>query len=450
MSKRGRNPAALALVAILLSAAPGQAEEVSLPAEDLVRRLRSARIAGIEGDQQRQLSILRNAIEAYPGEILPLHALLEVHRREPLPVGEFERTRSELSRRLADADTPLPTGVLTLMATDPEADTELQREVAAYVAGRLERDPPDRIDLLDLQAALQIEFEDLEGARDTLRARADLEPAFDVLLDLYGLHWQLEEWDEAIEVFHRLPLEEDLQIPLIQVRLLARAGRWDEMTAFLEAELAEEELTSAWIDAWRRILKTIAWDAYDADRIELARSLFTRAAAMAEEGETLEETMVHLFGSAEERVAYAAGAADRYASEEDPRTLFDGGTDLLAAGDHQGAFELLARAAPDLPDLEAAWYNLGMAAYQIEAWREAADAFARASELNPGRPDSHFFAGMAAYSLDEPGACVTGLRTALELGDERRLLHYYLAACLTRLGDLDAAAHHKRLYEAGQ
>jgi tetratricopeptide (TPR) repeat protein len=159
--------------------------------------------------------------------------------------------------------------------------------------------------------------------------------------------------------------------------------------------------------------------------------------------------LLHLYGTAEERAAAAAANASRRQEESDPLALFEEGSDLLGAGDAAGARELLARAAPELGDshyAEPAWYNLGTAAFKLERWGEAAEAFAQAIAVNGERTESHWKRGIALFHLERYADAVVALKRTLELQADKRDAHYYLASCYQQLGDRTAAARESALF----
>jgi tetratricopeptide (TPR) repeat protein len=197
------------------------------------------------------------------------------------------------------------------------------------------------------------------------------------------------------------------------------------------------------------LLVGAAWGLRDAGRDPEAQAAFRRALASDPGNEEAQLALLHLYGTAEEKAAQAAAVATRRAEETDPIALFEEGSDLLGAGDAGGARDLLARAASQLGGTdyaEPAWYNLGTAAFKLERWQEAASALGEAIAVNPARVESHFKLGIALYHLERCKDAVPALRRTLELQRDKRDAHYYLAACYTKLGDLDAAAREHALF----
>jgi tetratricopeptide (TPR) repeat protein len=199
-----------------------------------------------------------------------------------------------------------------------------------------------------------------------------------------------------------------------------------------------------------QLLVNIAWTMRDLGRDAEAEALFRRVLRFEPGRQDVSLALLHLYGSAEERAAAERVAVERRAAETDPLALFEEGSDLLGAGNPAAARDLLARAAPALAGsgyAEAAWYNLGSAAFKLERWEEAANAFAEASAVHPERSESHFKRGVALFHLGRWGDAVGSLRRALELQPERRDVHYFLAGSYTQLGDSAAAARHRALFE---
>src|SRR5690606_32025910 len=113
------------------------------------------------------------------------------------------------------------------------------------------------------------------------------------------------------------------------------------------------------------------------------------------------------------------------------------------------AIGLLERAAPALGGgvyAEPSWYNLGLAAYKLERWRQAADAFGRAAELNGDRAETHFQRGVA---LHRAGDCAAAI-PALELAPGKHQARYYLGRCHEALGNAEAARRELELYRKAQ
>ena len=435
-------------------------EQLRLPPEQCLRQLRSARILGMQGEADAQLATLHVALASFPLEIAPIYALLELHREHPLPTAEFDRFRALLAARLEDPESDLPVAVLRNLVDGPAVEDERLELVIAHAGRRLASGTGGRAELLDLLAAAQVRLGDTAAAVESLQQLRALAPSETVTWQLYRGYVELERWDEALAVFEQFLDREQVDLLEIHLRLLGRAGQVEKQRMLIERSIEAARSDPApsdnvWLRfaderRWLSSLADAAWDLRDAGRDAEASALFARLVELDPGNEGARGRWLYLYGSGEERRQAAAAKAVRLQQLEDPFALYGAGTSLLAAGDPAGALELLERAAPALPELEACWYNLGLAAFQTEAWQTAASSFAHALELNAERAESAFFRGMALNQLSDCAGSVTALERALELGIDRQLTHYYLARCYRTLGDGISAEHHSRLYAESQ
>jgi tetratricopeptide (TPR) repeat protein len=460
------NPRSVALLGLALSVTGGaplaagpaapEGAEAAVPPVECVELLRAARIAHLEDDSDAELDSLHAAAERFPDEVAPTYSLLVYARDHGLPDEERQRLEDRLEERLADVERPLPPALLQQVALDPETDEALIRRIEVSVARRLEAHPEAVTDtLLALHAGLQQRVGDDAAAADTLerlwRRTGDPGTAWTLIrLDL-----GLEHWSEALEV---LESDDELEEELWQthLHLLAKTGSLDRALALLDRRI--DDAVGAGLDgggfddsghhAGTRLLEDLAWSFRDAGRDAEAEALFRRALARQPSDPELEAVLLHLYSSDAERREHAEQVARNWQEQTDPQALLDEGTQRLATGDAEGALDLLERAAPAFPNLEAPWFNLGMAAYRLERWPRVVEALGTATELNPERAAAFFFRGVALVQLERCAEAVEDLERAVALDPERTQAHYYLAGCYRELGRPEDAAREQALYEA--
>lgn len=117
--------------------------------------------------------------------------------------------------------------------------------------------------------------------------------------------------------------------------------------------------------------------------------------------------------------------------------------DLEAARVH------LDRAAALAPGDAAAWIRLGEVLLGLDRGPTAAEAFAKAAELEPSAA-AWFGRGRAAALAGETRRAVTHFEKALELESDATSIHYPLAHALRKLGEDDAARRHLALRGNGK
>lgn len=456
-------------VLILCHAEPSPADTDLLPPIGCVQLLREARIAGMGGDVDAEFEILRRAVEEFPDEIAALYELLAHPRMRSDPQSLFDAT----ARRLASMDSPVPKEVLIYLAGHPR----LPQEALVQILGALEArsaDAPTDPEILRVVARLQQRLDREDDMIKTLDRLLGIEDTIELRRRLFRLYSARGQWERAADVFPRDFLA-DPQGRFLRTRFLdalSRTGRVEELEKMLADEsmadlirseatrpeetatlqlgylrVQAEATTATAMPMSANLLEHLAWNLRDARRDEAAERLFRRAASS-----TARTALIHLYGSEEDRRRLAAEIAERWGEVEDPDVLFNRGTALLTNGDFEGALPLLERAAPRLPDLEPAWYNLGLAAYRLKHWERAANAFAHAAELAPERMASFLYRGMALSQLEQGGElCRDLIKTftrALELGADDASIHYHLAMCHHRLGDAETSKREYALYEA--
>ncbi len=483
----GAQGATSAVGALLLWAftapAIGAVDAGALPSEECVRLLRGARIAGMQGDTGAELEKLEAALDACPGEISPLYALVGYYRRQPELEEDYRKFLSRLVKRLEDPEFDLPLGVIEYLIRgrvplaplrgDPDVEEDELAAVLDNISRQVERSAEPDPGLMRIQAELQQRLGRTEDAVVTLERLWRQTGAGDLIWPLTRIYSDLERWQDAAELISsQLEEEGGGQFRTFYIHVLGKLGRYDEVLKQVkilvsdpgvrgvsqQGELAEAvelniDLQGYVIDVVLQpgllgLLKQVAWDLRDRGQDAQAEQIFRSLLAQAPDDPELRSTVLNLYAGEEERQGHAEALADRWQTETDPNVLFEEGTQRLTAGDASGAIELLRRAAPEFPDLEAAWYNLGMAAYRLEDWATVDTAFGRAGELNPARAQAFFFRGLALEKLGRCVEAVGALGRAVELDPARSLAYYYLAACHRKLGDQAAAAAAMQRYEA--
>ncbi|NJL27240.1 MAG: tetratricopeptide repeat protein [Thermoanaerobaculia bacterium] len=450
-------PAHLVVIALLSLGADfaAPARGTSLPPPKCVELLRGARIAQMRGDRAVELEKLRLAAESFPAELAPLYALLDYHRRHPLSDAEHHGILELVSQRLEDREHPLPAAFLDFLVSDPETDPATLGLTLDHLAERTAAGEPADPDLLAVRASLEERLGRAAEATQTLERLWQQTERGDVLWRLFMLHLRLEHWPEALRCADRMSGDDWRVPPGMLLDLVSKAGEVERTLEQVEKMARAADPTSplpySQVDSssLAEALKRAAWNLRDREQDEGAEKVFRRALALQPQDAEIHGALLYLYGSEQERQEHAEAVADTWAKETDSRKLFDEGTRRLTTGDAAAAVDLLRRAAPGLSDLEAAWYNLGMAAYRLEDWDTTASAFDRAAQLNPTRGQSHFFLGIALGHLDRCAEAIPALQHALELGHEAKLVHYYLYDCYKKLGDLAGAKVEYERYKAG-
>ncbi|MEM7479872.1 MAG: tetratricopeptide repeat protein [Acidobacteriota bacterium] len=454
---------AFALLVGTVSAAAAQSPP-TLPPEDCVRMLREARF---ETDPAGELAHLRAAREAFPDEIAVLAALLGYHQRHALPAAEHAALVKALGHRVENRDLPLPVAMLAQVAQDRQVAKGTAELLAERLASRIARtDAAPEPEALGLLARYQARLDDLEGTFESLSQQWELTGDPKVRWQLATAAERLERWSVVLDLLAEIP-DRTVALERRYLKALGKAGSADRFLAAIDAlsdpapaseppadQAAEQPINLDELFGIERsvpaILQQAAWDLWDRGLEAESERVFRRLLSLRPKSEVANAAILHLFASDQEIVARTEAAEDRWAKVTDAQSLFDEGTRRMTTGDAAGAVDLLRRAAPGLPDLEAAWYNLGMASFRLEQWDEAAGAFGRAAQLNPRRAEAHYFLGLALHRLARCGEAVTSLENAIGLAPSRTTAHYYLAECYATLGDAAAAKAHRDAYEASK
>ena len=458
--------------------AAGGVESDGLPPEECVQIMRGARIARMHEDAATELTKLQAAFKTCPEEIGPIYSLVDYYQRQPGQEENYRKYRSLLLQRLQDPEVDLPIGVIEYLIRNPDtkkslfsssaSDATELRAILDRVSRQVEASAAPEPAMMRIQAQLQRQVAEYEAAAATLERlwrETAAEDAFGALIELY---FKSERWQDAADLMAPR-VAKGGRFRFSYAHVLGKLGRYDDAMKQVELlasgadgavvrrddfEVISLEFEGGYvIDISRQsglygLLMQIAWDLRDLGQDENAEHLFRQLLAESPDSSGLQAIVLNLYADEEERQGHAEALADTWRSETDPDTLFNEGTQRLTAGDAAGAIDLLRRAAPELPELEAAWYNLGMAAYRLEDWATVVSAFGRAGELNPARVQTFFFRGLALEKLDRCGEAVTDLERAAKLDPDRALTHYYLAACHRKLANQTAAAAALERYEA--
>ncbi|MEO7793369.1 MAG: tetratricopeptide repeat protein, partial [Thermoanaerobaculia bacterium] len=465
-----------------------------LPPIACVSAVRDARIARGRGDAPGAAAA-RQTLEAavdLPGCELPaLSGLLHLLREGAAGAPQAQLIQARLAGRLADPKTELPQGLLTQLAhlganeSGTEGGTEgdqlllaaLESRVAAAVPPGPALATTELAEILEVTVDLQQRLGRDKAARETLDRLLALAPT-------YGLRWRAllydldnNRWQSAADLLGPMVVDPEATdaARFYYVTALAHLGRYDDMLVELDklappppatvpasapagarpaADVVGTPLVLAGdsgvnVAGFASLLSSSAWALRDAGRDAEAAALFRRVLAYAPDDKEAQQVLLHLYGTHEERAAAAAADAARRQEETDPMALFEEGSDLLGAGNAAGARELLARAAPELGDshyAEPAWYNLGTAAFKLERWEEAAQAFAQAIAVNADRRESHWKRAIALHHLERWRDSVAELERTLVLQPDKRDAHFYLASCFQQLGDAARAARETALF----
>lgn len=440
--------AALLFTLCLLLTLPTQANTegnaTSLPPTECVKQLREARLAGMDGDPAKELELLQATAEAFPQEIAPVYRLLEYHRHFGLPEAEHQKVDALFASRLRDNSRPSSLGLLEYIVRDTDSTSAQLAEIRAHLERRVAVEEPEP-NALRLLVSLERRLENQEAAVAHMERLWKLTGQEVLLFSLIDLYVELKRWEELPPLL-KPRLESSADLLSLYLRTLARLGRLEELEHQIDLITAQDENVyenRPWIHG---SLVSAAWILYDAGNNSGAEGLFRRALQLKPEDPELHEILLHLFASADEQQQHAASLDEKWREERDPHSLFDEGTQRLTTGDAEGAIDLLQRAAEGLPELEPAWYNLGMAAYRLEEWATVEQAFAQSARLNPKREEAFFFRAIALEKLERCEEAVSDLLKARELDPERALTHYYLYSCYTALGRHEEAKEARARY----
>lgn len=438
----------------------------SLPSVECLKALRSARVKRMLEDADGESAALTEAQGPCGERTELLTAMLDFDRRIGLSPEERQDFHDRLLAQLTDPGA-VSEAVAAHLIYETDLETEVLEAVAESYLKRLDKleQPPMR-ELRQLADLLE-RLGRLEEAATTLERLSRIERGETSDWRLIGLYQRLKRWPEVAKALRRVvdrgPLQARLFRPAL-IQILARLGDLQEARAQLEMLEAEAGQALPEQAVLASFYLDLAWEFRDAGHDEDAERMFRRAlhrpertapalaALQSGPGNATQEAaqaLFHFYAAGDEREELRALFSPK-TDTEDPFSLFEAATQRLTSREYEEAYELLRRAAPALGDLEAAWYNLGLAAYRIEEWEEAARAYEKSNELNPERSDSWFFRGLALVNLERFEVALLPLERALELDPTRDLAHYHLWRAYTKLGRSQDAQPHREAWDRAQ
>jgi tetratricopeptide (TPR) repeat protein len=139
------------------------------------------------------------------------------------------------------------------------------------------------------------------------------------------------------------------------------------------------------------------------------------AAAAPEALYTAAQSHQKLGAAAEARGTYAR-LAER--GEDDPWHFIGLSGQQLVDGDADGALASAQQAVQLAPGVSESHYQLGLVYAKRQEWREAAEAFDRAVELNPANAYAHYYRGQMQYRANRPDRMANHFEQFLKLAPE--------------------------------
>ncbi|MBD3868401.1 MAG: tetratricopeptide repeat protein [Acidobacteria bacterium] len=424
-------------------------EPPSVPPLEYVRLMRQARIAEDLEQPEAALLILREALSLYPEEITVLTAMMSFHRRNNVSDEDTLKWRQMLLERLSNREKTLPPGTLGFLARNPDASEEESTEILDALRKRTAGVDPDPMILRHI-AVLETRLELLEEARVTLGRLLQIDPSRALRMDCLSLDMHLEQWDGAAATMKTILETDDTPYYRgVYIYLLGKMGNYDEIlrqTEIMESgEPGDLKVIRGWLD---RLLLRVAWDLRDAGKDAEAGELFRRILAGNPGHREARTTLLHLYSSEEEKSTRQEQLNVRWENETNYSMLLGEGVNRVAAGDYEGGYDLLERAAARKPREEAVWYNLGLAAMQLKRWETAERAFVNASRLNRSRMESVLYYGAALQELGRFEEAIVQLNNVQEMNPDTDIpeVHFYLYRCYRGLQNAQAAARELTLY----
>lgn len=420
-----------------LMSATAVAEEDSLPSVDCVLMLRKARIAELKEDFATQLKQLQLAEHTCHESVLSLTELLRYDHLHHLPKAESDRIHTALDERLRSAAETLPLARLRALAADPDAGaSELEALLSSLEKTTAEAERPN-VRMLRLQSELEVRTGDPASARQTIERILAVAPTEELRWEGLTLDQMLGNWERVVTTLRGLIDEDDSLAPEIHLMLieaLAHLGRVDETLQEAQTLVAAEQgANGQWAAIIVHELLPVAYSVYDSDPAAAER-LWRQLRKLDPDNAVVRRTIAWLFADDDEReelLAEDGPQSDR--NDVDSYSLLEMGAQRLAAGDFEAAIEPLEKAVKLDPDLEAAWYNLGLAGVQLKRWGLVERAMKEALRINPNRSESVFQRGIALFHLERCSEAVPVLERALTMDATRYQSWYFLWRCYNDL-----------------
>lgn len=410
-----------------------QADPDPLPSRDLARRIRSARIAGQMGRVDEQRRLLEEIAREHPENDLALTALMDLYLTFPRDSSQAAAARESLRKLLLDPARRPPVVILQAFAynaatTDGDLDL-LVRALDRRVSGRA----PDPEALL-LLAGLHTERGRREEARAVLGRLLEMRGDPEVRQRCIYLDIELERWREALPLLEqqrKVLGPSKLRLPAAII--YASLGRANE----LREEVAAIRTESLYLT---RMLKgpliRVGFALHDAGFEADARAWFALLHERFSGDPAITSIRAGLFGEGE---TMTLEDPDDLAWEG-PIDLVNEGSALLSGGDAHSAYAVLRRAVALMEDNDMAWFNLGLAAADLQKWTEAEEAFHRAVTLNPRFVKGFIQRAQARLRLGRIDEAEADARLALSLDGRARDAMLILHHCARTRGDDEAAA----------
>ncbi len=121
------------------------------------------------------------------------------------------------------------------------------------------------------------------------------------------------------------------------------------------------------------------------------------------------------------------------------QALYGRGVQLHEQGEFEAAIDCYQTIVHRFPDADLAWYNLGLAHYELDRPDEAAKAFLAAARVNGEDGDYWYNAGLALKKAGQYEAAAGCYDRAMKLAPGDADIVYNLGCCLQAAGDLDRA-----------